>query len=339
MRFLNPGLAWWLGGGLLAVLAIRWRLRRRLGVAATAPWVFGRKHRPTWLRWLPLVVFLLALLLLGLALLDPVLPYAEAQVQSRGLDIVIALDLSSSMQEQMERPPPPRTLQNPTFTNQDTRIAPPQGKTRLEATKDAIKALVRRRQDDRLGLVVFSDNAYVVSPLTFDHDYLLRYIDLVDDQILRGEGMTAIGEGLALSDYLLDRQSTAGGRRNKVVVLFTDGENNTGREPLAVLKESDAANIRVHLVGVALEQEVKDKVQVQRLVKAIRGYGGRYFTADTTRDLENASRAIDAIEKGVLVSQTYERDAPVYHWFAVPSLFCFAIAFALRAIPAFVDQT
>ncbi len=111
--------------------------------------------------------------------MDPVLPFAETEVRSHGLDIVIALDLSSSMEEQMEAPP---------------------SKTRLEATKDAIKTFVGRRVDDRIGLVVFSDNAYVVSPLTFDHHYLLRYIDMVDNQILRGEGMTAIGEGLALSD-------------------------------------------------------------------------------------------------------------------------------------------
>ena len=181
-------------------------------------------------------MLLIGLILLGAALLDPVIPYSEAEVQSHGLDIVIALDLSSSMQEQMERTPPPRTLQNLTFTNQDVRAARPPGKTRLEATKDAIKAFVRRRRDDRIGLVVFSDNAYVVSPLTFDHEYLIRYIDLVDNQILRGEGMTAIGEGLALSDYLLFRQAASGGRRNQVVVLFTDGENNTGREPLEVLK-------------------------------------------------------------------------------------------------------
>ena len=340
LRFLHPGLAWWLAGALVVGWLLRWRVHRRLGTASTVPWVFGRAHRASWLRRLPAGVLLAGLLLLAAALLDPVIPYSEAEVQSHGLDIVIALDLSSSMQEQMERTPPPRTLQNLTFTNQDVRVArKPPGKTRLEATKDAIKAFVRRRRDDRVGLVVFSDNAYVVSPLTFDHEYLVRYIDLVDDQILRGEGMTAIGEGLALSDYLLARQAASGGRRNQVVVLFTDGENNTGREPLEVLKEADAANIRVHMVGVALEDEIKKKPQVQRLLQAIRSYGGRYFNADTIRDLETASRAIDAVEKGTLVSRTYLHDTPVFQWFAIPALVCLALAFALRAIPVFIDQT
>jgi Ca-activated chloride channel family protein len=340
MRFVHLSLLWWLIAAVPAIWLLRWAAHRRLGTATTVPWVFARAHRASWLRRLPAGVLLLALILLGAALLEPVIPYSEAEVQSHGLDIVIALDLSSSMQEQMERTPPPRTLQNPTFPNQDARVAArPPGKTRLEATKDAIKAFVRRRRDDRVGLVVFSDNAYVVSPLTFDHEYLIRYIDLVDDQILRGEGMTAIGEGLALSDYLLFRQAASGGRRNQVVVLFTDGENNTGREPLEVLKEADAANVRVHMVGVALEEEIRKKPQVQRLLQAIRSYGGRYFNADTIRDLETASRAIDAAEKGVLVSRTYLHDTPVYQWFAIPALVCLALAFGLRAIPVFIDQT
>ena len=93
------------------------------------------------------------------------------------------------------------------------------------------------------------------------------------------------------------------------------------------------------MVGVALEDEIKQKPQVQRLVQAIRGYGGRYFSADTERDLDAASRAIDSIEKGVLVRQTYQRNTPVYQWFAVPAVIFLALAFALRAIPAFIDQT
>ena len=213
------------------------------------------------------------------------------------------------------------------------------GRTRLDATKDAIKAFVGRRIDDRIGMVVFSDNAYVISPLTFDHRYLVRYIDMVDNQILRGEGMTAIGEGLALSNQLLARQAAVPGRRNKVAIVFTDGENNTGRDPLEALAESDASGVRVHLIGVDLEEEIKKKPQVQALLRAVVRHGGRYFDADTARELDAASRAIDSIEKGVLVSHTRQHDAPVFHWFAVPSLICLAAGFALRAIPAFIDQT
>jgi len=307
-------------------------------------------------------------LLLGAALMQPVLPYAQAVITSRGLDIVIALDLSSSMLEEIGRIRPPRTFQNLTFTTRDSVAAMKSVKTRLDATKDAIKSFVASRRDDRIALIVFSDNAYVISPLTFDHEYVVRYVDLIDDQLLRGEGMTSIGDGLALANSLLAstsardakerglrrdlaeaRQNSARGggkqsngavdRRNQVIILFTDGENNHGRDPLEVIGESDAANIRVHMVGVDLEEEVRNKPQVQRLFQSVRRYGGRYFNATTARDLENASRTIDQIEKGVLVSRPFVRDAPVFQWFAIPALVLLAVGMLLRATPWFLDYT
>jgi len=338
MRFLQPDLGWWLFGALAIIILVRRRSRGRYA-ATTMASRLGAGYRASFVRRLPLVVLALALALVVLALMDPVLPSAERDVQSRGLDIVMLLDLSSSMQEQMERIRPSRDMSTLTFTTRDsvmrTRVA---GKTRLEATKDAIKSFVMRRRDDRMALIVFSDNAYVVSPLTFDHGYLLRYIDMVDDQILRGEGMTAIGDGLALANYLLAKQ--AGGlRRNQVVVLFTDGESNKGRDPVDVLAESNAANIRVHFVGLDLEEEVRNKAQVQKLLDAVKRYGGRYFDANTVRDLDAASRTIDTIEKGMLVSRVHVRDEPVYQWFTLPALALLVAAFGLRAIPFFVDQT
>jgi Ca-activated chloride channel homolog len=339
MRFLRPDLGWWLVGALVVAGAIRWRLRRTFAASTTVRWLSARAYRASVLRGLPAAVLAAALILIGVALMDPVLPYAQSAMTSRGLDIVIALDLSSSMLEEMGRPKPPRSFQNLTFSSRDATLARAAGQNRLTATKDAIKTFVKSRRDDRVALVVFSDNAYVISPLTFDHDYVVRYIDLVDDQLLRGEGMTSIGDGLALANDLLARQSNGETRRNQVVVLFTDGENNHGRDPMEVLGESNAANIRVHMVGVDLEEEVRNKPQVQRLFQSVRRYGGRYFNAATTRDLDAASRTIDSIEKGVLVSRSYVRDAPVYQWFALPALLCLAAAIGLRAIPYFIDQT
>jgi len=240
---------------------------------------------------------------------------------------VLLLDLSSSMQEEMGSG---QTLRTTTVAG---------GRTRMDAVKDAIKIFIRTRRDDRIGLVVFSDNPYVISPLTFDHQYLLHYIDFVDDKLLQGEGQTAIGDGLALSDYLLSRQATPTSRGHQVVVLFTDGESNRGREPVDVLKEAKNAGIRVHVIGVDLEMDVKEKPAVQMLMAAVEDAGGRYFSADSERDLIAASRTIDAMEKGLLVSRVYVRDVPVYQWFAIPALVALALALGLRAIPYFVDQT
>ena len=334
MRFLHPAYGWWLLAALAALGVVRWRVRRRFVASTTVRWLVAPRYRASWLRRLPLAVLVTAVGLLACALAEPVLPYSQAEITSRGLDIVIALDLSSSMLEELGPVGQPGTP----------------AKTRLAATKDAIRSFVTSRRDDRIALVVFSDNAYVISPLTFDHEYVVRYVDLIDDQLLRGEGMTAIGDGLALSNDLLARarqdsargggtQSGGADRRNQVVILFTDGENNRGRDPLEALNESNAANIRVHMVGVDLEEEVRNKPQVQRLFQSVGRYGGRYFNASTARDLEIASRTLDQTEKGVLVSRPFVRDAPVYDWFAVPALVCLAVALVLRAVPFFIDQT
>src|SRR5437588_7761914 len=339
MRFLHAEFGWIVFAALAAVAILRSRVRRRFVAATTVSLLAAPRYRASMFRRLPLAVLTAALLLLGGALMEPVLPYAQAEITSRGLDIVIALDLSSSMLEEMGRIRPPRTFQNLTFSTSDSASPMKSVKSRLTATKDAIKSFVASRRDDRIALVVFSDNAYVISPLTFDHEYVIRYVDLIDDQLLRGEGMTAIGDGLALSNHLLATQSNGANRRNQVVVVFTDGENNKGRDPMEVLGESNAANIRVHMVGVDLEEEVRNKPQVQRLFQAIRRYGGRYFNANTARDLEAASRAIDQIEKGFLVSRPFVRDAPVFQWFALPALVLLAAAIVLRTVPFFIDYT
>src|SRR5438445_1113062 len=186
MRFLHPEYAWWLLAALGMVALLKWRVRWRF--AAFTSVLQGRRfpHRASLFRRLPFGVLALAAALAGLALMQPVIPYSQADLSSKGLDIVLLLDLSSSMQEEMGSG---QTLKTTTIAG---------GRTRLEAVKAAVKTFIRTRRDDRIGLVVFSDNPYVISPLTFDHEYLLHYVELVDDQLLRGEGQTAIGDGLAL---------------------------------------------------------------------------------------------------------------------------------------------
>lgn len=330
MKFLAPEVGWWIGGLILVLTLVKWRVHTRYAAATTVRWLGTSRFRASGMRRLPFLALATAIALIGAALMKPVIPYSQAEVQSRGLDIVLLLDLSSSMQEIMGS-----GQMSPTAVESTMK----RGHTRLEAVKAAIRTFVRNRHDDRIGLVVFSDNAYVVSPLTFDHQYLLQYIDMVDDKILEGEGQTAIGDGLALANYVLARQATADSHNHQVVVLFTDGETNRGRDPIDVLAESKQADIRVHMIGVDLEREVKEKPAVQALTATIRQNGGRYFSADSERDLAAASRTIDEIEKGLLVSHVYVRDVPVYQWFAIPALVTLCVAMGLRAIPYFVDQT
>lgn len=332
LNFQHPDYLWLLPAAVLIYML--WLRRRRPAYIAATTVTRARAilERPSLLRRLPWLLLAAGLVLITVALTGPRLPFAERAVVSRGLDIVIVLDLSASMQEVMEpeKTRQPRPLRDLTMK--------PAGRTRLAATKEAVRDFIARRRHDRIGLVVFSDHAYVVSPLTLDYDYLLHYLDQVDEQSLRGEGMTAIGDGIALATGLLDQQRQ-GEDRGRVITVFTDGKHNTGRDPLEVIPAADADGIRVHVVGVDLDRELKNDAKVRRLIDTVRGYGGGYFNADTQGELIRASTAIDDLEKGRLVSKTYVRNIPVYRWFALPALILILAALALRAIPFFADYT
>jgi len=328
----RPEYLWALPAALVMIVA--WRvLRRRPFVAFPLEGLLAaRQFRASRLRHAPTVIAAAALPLIALALTDPMIPYSEGEVKARGLDIVLVLDLSSSMQEMMGQGQPIGNL-----------LAPPQGQrggeTRMETTKKALLDFISLREDDRIGLVVFSDNAYVVSPLTFDYEYLRQYVGMIDSQILRGEGMTAIGDGIAMGTALLARQSTTRLSGNKVMVVFTDGEHNYGSDPVEALQAADATGTRVHMIGVDLPDQVRAGPEVQRLVSAVRRHGGRYFDADTAGQLRRASLAIDSLVKGWLVQKRYIRNRPVYHYFALPALLLLTGALLLRAVPFFIDVT
>jgi len=176
MRFLHPEYAWWLLAAFAAVAILKWRVGWRFA-AFTAVLPFKRfPWSASLARRLPFAVLAIAAAFAGLALMQPVIPFSQTDLSSRGLDIVLLMDLSSSMQEEMG------SGQLKTTTAVTT------GRTRMDAVNDAVKSFIRMRRDDRMGLVVFSDNAYVVSPLTFDHEYLLHYIDFRRRQDSAGRG-------------------------------------------------------------------------------------------------------------------------------------------------------
>jgi Ca-activated chloride channel homolog len=324
LTFQQPGAAWLLPVAAAIALAA-WHIlgRRRFAAIATHALLASATGRASRIRRLPAAIAVAAVAAVVLALMDPVVPYGEERVESRGVDIAIVLDLSSSMEERM-----------------GTTAADPQAqRTRLDVTKRVISDFVARRPEDRIGLIVFSDNAYVVSPLTVDHRYLQRYIAMIDEQTLRNEGMTAIGEGLGVANMLLARQTAPDSRRDRVIVLLTDGENNFGRSPIASLREAHDAGNRVHMIGVDLDDEIRHKPEVMRLIRAVQRQGGRYYTADTAAELTGASRAIDSLERGVLVSSRSIRNAPAFDPFAAAGLLLICMALAVRCVPFFVDLT
>jgi hypothetical protein len=366
----------------LAVILL-WRAVRRRPFAAfpLAALLVPEKYRASRLRHVPTLVAAAALPLIALALTEPVLPYAQGQVTSRGLDIVLVLDLSLSMQELMGHPgvmpesvapsraesqynvavdkygtytmvPAPGASAGPAAVHADRTVnrpgspaaaqAPPPAPdrvSRLETTKRALIDFIGMRPDDRIGLIVFSENAYLISPMTFDHESLQNYVELVDAKILPGEAMTAIGNGIALASSLLARQSKGRLSGNQVIVVFTDGENNSGEDPVKMLEAADSAGTRVHLVAIDLQEVIRKRPSVQELMAAVLRHGGRYFNVGTPGQLRAASISIDSLERGWLVQTQYSRNRPVYHYFAIPAILLLTCALALRAVPYFIDLT
>jgi Ca-activated chloride channel family protein len=307
---------------LALVVRALWRRRRYL-VLPTTHLLPANGFRPSIVRRLPLVFGLAAIAATAVALADPVVPHATEDLQSLGIDIMLVLDLSSSMNTEM--------------AGSSTSPDGPRGPTRLDVTRQALRSFINSRHGDRLGMVVFSNYAYVVSPLTVDREYLLRYLDIVDGQILRNEAMTAIGDGIDMAAFVLGRQSDR--RRTKVIVVFTDGERNYGRDPLESLADTSRADIRVHLVGVDLDEQIKERPAVQSLIATVRRYGGRYYEADNALELRRAYTALDALEKSLIISQTHVTNEPVYHWFALGAVALLGAALTLSAAPFFREMT
>jgi Ca-activated chloride channel family protein len=325
MTLVHPYLWWLVPASIVAVWLVR-LLSRRRAVAFTRLALFNdSEFRASRFRYLPNVVLWMAMTMVVFALMGPQVRTAAQEVEAKGLDIVLVIDLSISMLGPI----------GVTGEVSGPWVPPPPGASRMDATKEALRTFINLRRDDRIGIVVFSDNAYIVCPLTFDREHLLNYFDLLDPTTLPGESLTAIGEGITAGTSLLMRQS-APKVLNKVMVVFTDGANNAGRDPVEATKEATMAGIRVHVVGIDLEAEMTRSPQVPRLVNTVKGYGGRYFAASSEFDLSGASHALDEIEKGFLTTRTRSYEEPVDRWFALAAFALLGLAFMLRALPLFV---
>ncbi|PYS10930.1 MAG: hypothetical protein DMG15_19350 [Acidobacteria bacterium] len=152
--------------------------------------------RPNPILRLPTILEGAAVIFLLIGLLGPVYPFVLNRIERGGLQIMIVLDLSQSMEK-------------------------PLGKgTRMDAVKVSTTEFIKRRPGDAIGLAVFSNNSYLVSPATFDHDSLLSYLKLVNVQTLVNEGYTAIGEGLATAQSFFAFSRERGQRaKGQVIVL------------------------------------------------------------------------------------------------------------------------
>ena len=280
---------------------------------------------------LPTLLEALAVGFLLVALLGPIYPFSVNRIERGGLQILFVLDLSQSMEEGLRTPGSPRP---------SAPVAPPgpaeSSGSKMAAVKASAVEFVNKRRGDAIGLAVFSNNAYLVSPTTFDHGSLEQYLHMVNSQTLVNEGFTAIGEGLAVANqfFAFARESRQIGSRTKgqVIILFSDGDQNYGRDPLEETERARVEGTTIYFIGVALEQGA-----AQQIVNGVQSTGGRYFDVSSPQHLEEAFEEINTLEKGRFFTMRLVRDQPAYEPFVLLALLCLALRMILHGIPHFVE--
>jgi Ca-activated chloride channel family protein len=245
------------------------------------------------LRDLPIVLRLAAVGLIGVALARPQSTRVTDDLELEGIDIVIALDLSGSMQE--------------------TDLVP----NRLEAAKMVIQDFVRRRPSDRIGLVIFGREAFTDIPLTLDHGTFLRMLGELHLGIIDGRS-TAIGNGIGVALNRL-RKSDA---KSKVIIVLTDGENNAGNiSPEQAARYAQQLGVKIYTVlagnddgEAAAPGQQRQPVNPKLLEEIASMTGGTpYLATDTAALAQRFQKILEDLQKsriadrGTLFTELYRR--------------------------------
>jgi Ca-activated chloride channel family protein len=273
-------------------------------------------------RFLP-VLRAVSLALAFMALARPQLVETLTTVSSKGVDIALALDLSSSMLA-VDRGTADRT------------------RTRLARTKEVAKEFVARRGDDRVAVVAFGARAYPVAPLTLDHGFLARVIDRLEVGSI--EDGTALGDGILAAVNRL-RFSPAASR---TAVVVTDGRSNTGAvSPEAAASAAASLGIKVHTIGIGARGGALFPVEdplggvawrtipsdldeaALRTIASITG--GRYFEAGDTAALRPVFDEIDRLEKRRIEEKRKRAVREIFPFFLAPALVLLLMEQALLA--------
>jgi len=292
--------------GLLPLLI--WRRLSR-GGRAVAGWssigvVGGGRSWRTHLAFLPALFEGLGLLILIVALARPQLTNRERVVESDGIDIMLALDVSGSMEAQ-------------DFRMRGRKV------DRLVVAKGVVADFIENRPHDRIGLVVFGEEAFTQVPLTMDHAALLSFLGAV--QIgMAGANRTAIGHAIAVSS----RQLASLEAESRVVILLTDGRNNVGPlEPVPAATAANALDVRIYTIGVGsmggggfLGLGRGDEVDMETLEAVAEATGGRTFRATDTRALREIYQVIDELETTTAEVSEYVHRDELYRKALIPGL-------------------
>jgi Ca-activated chloride channel family protein len=253
------------------------------------------------LRWLVLASFIVALA-------QPRLMKSQTEVKASGIDIVAALDLSGSMISE-------------DFVVNGQRV------NRFNLARSVLKDFIDRRPNDRIGLVVFAAQAFIAAPLTLDHDYLQENLDRLEIGTINSDA-TAIGDALTTAlNRLRDLKV-----KSKIVILATDGQNNSGKiQPLVAAQAAQALGVKIYTVGIGERgmapmpvfmggrkvgyQQVPVDVDEDTLQKIAQMTGGQYYRADNAERFREIYAEIDKLEKTEAVINKYTQFKELFPWF------------------------
>jgi len=324
IRFLQPEWFW-----LLALLPLVMLWRGRRGPIAAIEYSdvglvrnLARGSRSRIGRWVWLLPALAGVpMIVGLA--RPQRDHSRTEVIANGIDIVLGLDVSGSMQAL-------------DFTINNQRV------NRIEVVKSVVSKFIEERPDDRIGLIAFAGAPYLVSPLTLDHDWLQQNLERVNVATATDDG-TAIGSAIAAGVNRL--RTTAA--KSKVVILLTDGVNNAGKiSPLAAAEAAKALGVKIYTIGVGVRGKapipVKDQAGRLHLIMAqvdvdektlqavAEETGGRFYRATDTDSLQKIYEQINQFEKSAQTVQKFAHVEELYPWALIPSVAILGLALLLQ---------
>lgn len=326
LRFANP---WILLLAILipTLLVIRYYLSSRQTKPGTLTYAATRLAKSlgsTWrVTWRPILVAmrLVAIGLIFMALARPQIVHGRETIKGEGVEIALALDISGSMASLDFQPD-----------------------NRLEAAKKVIGEFIDERPYDKIGLVIFSNEAFNQSPLTLDHRMLTRALGQVELATELGiDDGTAIGLGIANAANMLADSDA----ESRVIVLLTDGVNNAGQiDPLTAAEAAKALDIKVYTIGAAkpgrvpvpvqsflggtqltYQESVLDEETLQQVSELT---GGKYFRAEDTEGLEAIYEEINNLEKSQIEIQVFNQYQELAVLFLLPALLILVVETALR---------
>jgi len=275
----------WLLGLPLAVLLPWWRRGAAVRLASLGAYSQRGQLRSR-LGALPSLLASLGLILLTLALARPQQVDRERVLEREGIDIQIVLDTSGSMEA-------------------EDFVIGGRSANRLTVSKAVIAQFIEGRPDDRVGLVIFGEEAFTQVPLTLDHAAVVSMLSEVEIG-MAGSRATAIGDAIAIAGRPLKALEA----ESRVMILLTDGHNNTGRvDPLVAAKAADALGIRVYTIGVGSKEGARgggllglfrsrrNDLDEPMLKDIAAQTDARYFRAADTAALKDVYATIDSLEK------------------------------------------